>query len=61
MYLSVNIAVIHFCFYFKIEIHVTGEPGSPVVSPGNTAGKHALGSPVVSGPSLANEEVVRQW
>ena len=63
MYLPVYIAVIHLCFYFKIEIHITGEqePGSPVVIPGSTADEHALGSPVVTGPSLANEAVVRQW
>ena len=63
MYLPVYIAVIHCCFYLKIEIHITGEhePGSPVVSPGITAGEHATGSPVVGGVPLANEAVVRQW
>ena len=46
----------YFCFYLKIEIHITGEqePGSPVVSPGNTAGEYATGSPVVSYLSMAN-------
>ena len=63
MYLPVYIAVIHFSFYLKIEIHITGEldPGSLVVSPRNTAGDHATGSPVVGGIPLANEAVVRQW
>ena len=62
MYLTVYIVVIHFCFYLKIEIPITGEqePGAPVVCLETTAGEQVLGSPVVRGLPLANKAVVRQ-